>query len=164
MYNILQIPFKSTQNTKLRWFQTRINHRVLGTNKFLYRIRKSDNNLCTFCEGEEETIEYLLWECNDVQNLLNNFEEFVSETLHITFSFQKQNFILGMIAGKQTENLILLQIKYYIYTMRCINKQLSLHGLVSSVKNCILTNKEIACSKNNLEKFRNLWGSWLNMI
>ena len=62
IYSILRIPFKTTTNTKLRWFQFRINNRILCTNKFLYRIRKSDNQLCTFCSEEEETIEHLLWE------------------------------------------------------------------------------------------------------
>ena len=35
---IFKLPFIVAQNTKLQWLQYRINQRILGTNKFLYKI------------------------------------------------------------------------------------------------------------------------------
>ena len=47
---IFNIPYSCTVDTKLRWFQFRLIHRILGTNSFLFKINKTDTNLCTFCK------------------------------------------------------------------------------------------------------------------
>jgi hypothetical protein len=60
---IFKLPFIVTQNTKLKWLQYRINQRIPGTNKFLYKIKVKDNDFCTFCQEDEETIEHLFWNC-----------------------------------------------------------------------------------------------------
>ena len=36
---LLELPFKSTKDTNLRWLQMRINHRILGTNYLLSKIK-----------------------------------------------------------------------------------------------------------------------------
>lgn len=38
------------------------------------RIYIKDTDFCTFCEKESETIEHILWECEVVQDLLNDFD------------------------------------------------------------------------------------------
>ena len=48
-------PFKTTSDTKLRWFQCRLLHRMITTNMFLLTVNKAENNLCTFCKGTPET-------------------------------------------------------------------------------------------------------------
>ena len=59
---IFKLPFIVTQNTKLQWLiQYRINQRILGTNKFLYKIKIKDNAFCTFCQED------LFWNCEIVQ-------------------------------------------------------------------------------------------------
>ena len=62
--NIYRLPFYCTQNSKLQWFQYRINHHIVVTNKFLFKIGKSDSQMCTFCDISEESILHLLWECS----------------------------------------------------------------------------------------------------
>ena len=164
---ILHIPFKTTKNTKLKWFQYRVNHRILCTNKFLNKIGNAENGLCTFCNESDETIEHLLWECTKIQDLLTEFEDFCFETLQIRILFNKQTFLLGKYStgtNFQAENLILLHTKYYVYSMRCLSKQLSLQGLILSIKNCILTQHQIAVSEGNLLKFRNTWKNWQKLL
>jgi hypothetical protein len=58
---MLKLPFIVTQNTKLQWLQYSINQRILGTNKFLYKIKIKDNAFCTFCQEDEETIDTMLF-------------------------------------------------------------------------------------------------------
>ena len=47
------LPFNCTCDTKLRWFQFRLVHRILGVNSFLSKIGRKNSNLCTFCKMEE---------------------------------------------------------------------------------------------------------------
>jgi hypothetical protein len=67
---IFKLPFIVTQNTKLQWLQYRINQRILGTNKFLYKIKVKDDAFCTFCQEDEETIDHIFWNCEIVQAFL----------------------------------------------------------------------------------------------
>ena len=74
--NIDTLPFKLLLGSKLKWFQYRINHYILITNKVIYKIGLSDTPLCTFCKNEPENILHLLWECPVTQGLLSRFPEY----------------------------------------------------------------------------------------
>ena len=63
---IFNTPFKCTTNVKLRWFQFRLIHRILGTNAFLFKIGKTDSSLCTFCSNASETLIHIFCHCNVV--------------------------------------------------------------------------------------------------
>ena len=67
---IYKLPFKTTLDSKMQWFQTRINHRIVGTNWLLNKINSKNNHNCCFCRHSTETIEHLLYECKYVQTLL----------------------------------------------------------------------------------------------
>ena len=84
----------STNDRKITWFQTRINHFILGTNSLVSKITVSVNDRCTFCKSQIETIEHLFWECEKTQNLLVQFEALI-ETKQIQLNYNKQSFILG---------------------------------------------------------------------
>ena len=56
------IPFKCIYETKLRWFQYRINQRILSTNTFLHKINISDSDKCSFCHQEPETLVHLFYD------------------------------------------------------------------------------------------------------
>jgi hypothetical protein len=73
---IMQLLFMNTKSAKLQWLQFRINHHILTTNTFLFKIGLKDNKLCNFCESHEETIYHILWECLNIQDLLKRFVEF----------------------------------------------------------------------------------------
>ena len=84
------LPFRLTKNTKLQWFQFRINHKILSTNSFLQKIKLKDTNTCTFCRSKTETIEHILWDCEIVQALLDDFVTFCSNKIHGHISFAKK--------------------------------------------------------------------------
>ena len=46
--HVFSVPFTCTVDSKLKWFQFRLIHRVLGTNSFLCKIHKLDSNVYTF--------------------------------------------------------------------------------------------------------------------
>jgi hypothetical protein len=51
---------------------------ILGTNKFLYKIKVKDNAFCTFCQEDEETIEHLFWNCEILQAFIFNSNRFLN--------------------------------------------------------------------------------------
>ena len=58
------IPCKVTLNQRLRHFQFRILHRILGVNKLLSDMGIPTNYRCSLCSDSIETISHLFWECN----------------------------------------------------------------------------------------------------
>ena len=55
-----RLPFECTKISKLGIFQFKLLHRRLATNDFLKKIKLRDNDLCNFCQIEEETLIHLL--------------------------------------------------------------------------------------------------------
>ena len=48
----------------LKDFQIKINNKILVTKTFLHEIRKVEDNLCSYCKREPETILHLFVECD----------------------------------------------------------------------------------------------------
>ncbi len=113
-------PFRTTPDTKLRWFQFRILHNIIAANSFLAKIRVSSSDKCGFCNNETETIPHLFWHCSHVQNFWKLFSEMLKEkcphscnlnlNLELVIFGVKDNFI-----SDETLDLILLLAKFYVY-------------------------------------------------
>ena len=48
--NIFELPFKVSQESKLRWLQFRILHRLFPCNYYLHRLKLVDSPLCDFLQ------------------------------------------------------------------------------------------------------------------
>ena len=111
--------FKTSVDTRLRWFQTRILHRLIATQKFLYNCKIADSPQCVFCSEEIETIQHLFWQCKitnkfwmDVLSLLK------VKCLHQDLTFTEELILFGISDNVETNkiiDLIVLHAKYYIF-------------------------------------------------
>ena len=54
------------KEVKLRDFQFKINNQIFVTNTFLFKTKKKENNLCSYCNQEAESITHLLFHCETV--------------------------------------------------------------------------------------------------
>ena len=59
---------KDIKEVKLADFQYKINNNILVTNSFLFKIKKINNNRCSYCNDHRETIEHLLLNCTKVKS------------------------------------------------------------------------------------------------
>ena len=93
---IFSDPFKITKDSTDQWFQSRINHKILATNTYLYKIKLIGDPKCTFCNKTDETIEHLLWECEHVKSFLNEtISWLIQHGIYITLN--EKSFIFGKI-------------------------------------------------------------------
>ena len=53
--------FSKTRNSQFKTL-----HRIIATNDFLNKVDIVDNNLCTFCDLEIETLEHLFYHCTAI--------------------------------------------------------------------------------------------------
>ena len=54
-------------NNGLKYFHSRIENRIISTNAILNTIGISDDDSCSLCHSEVETIVHLFWHCRKVQ-------------------------------------------------------------------------------------------------
>ena len=157
---IYRLPFISFCSIKMRWFQFRINHFILGTNKLLFKIGKCDSQLCTFCDSDIETIIHVLWECDVVQNFIKSISDYLARK-NLIFEPTRDNFIFGSPSEDlDCHNNILVTIKFYIYKTKCLNKPLNLQSLLFDVRNLYVTSKIISIKSGKFDVFSRKWNTW----
>jgi hypothetical protein len=79
---------------------------------------------------------HLLWECENVQILLEALDNWTLKNGNFTLIYNKKTFILGYHKEKNSliSNKSLLAIKYYIYTYRCLSKKVYVFHLSKPAK------------------------------
>ena len=70
-------PFQCTNICKLLVFQFKLFYRRLATNNFLRKINISNNDVCSFCQREEETLIHLFWNCTVTSLFWQAFKEWL---------------------------------------------------------------------------------------
>lgn len=164
---IYMLPFKTTAETKLQWFQFQMLHRLSATNYYLNICGIKDSTLCSYCNQLPETLDHLFSECYLIKDLWFEVEHWLKSTLDIDINTSRNSILFGKLNNvrlHRLENLIILIIKYYIYTNKFTpSKRLSFETLKKNVisrlyvekfillKNCKY-NEFNKCLKNALQK------------
>ena len=106
-------------DNKLKWLQIRIFYRIIPTNRLLKLQRIKESELCTFCQGQTETIQHLFWACIHVNAFWQRIEDRIKDTCatQIHCNFSERLVILGCEGNVQdiVLELIILYGKYFIY-------------------------------------------------
>ena len=160
---------KTTTDTQLKWFQTRLLYRILPTQKYLYLLKIVDSPLCTFCNGEQETIIHLFWDCPFVQSFwVDILHWFMDKCAHCrNFSFSESLVLFGLkenVKTDKTMDLLILLGKYHIYKCK-INKTIPNVNLFQKyVKQRFYIEKYMSTISGMFDKFTANWCSYRNLI
>ena len=111
-------PYKVTKSTKLWIFQQKILHKILPTNKWLFKCNLSVSPYCSFCHLCIESIEHLLWECTYSKNLWLKLQEWLDTPLGIKHNFTKEDTLLGNSDSPSYIENIKLITKHFIYSSK----------------------------------------------
>ena len=65
---VYQLAFQCTKSSKLITFNCKLLHRRLATNTFLKKIRVLEDDKCTFCQSEAESLFFFFWKCEITQD------------------------------------------------------------------------------------------------
>ena len=155
----------SYNDKTLQWFQLRINHHILATNKYLHKIKYIDNPTCTFCAEQVETIHHLLWDCKHTKVLIQDLKSWLADN-NIFINITEIPFLFGL-HNKSTsivEQLILLETKYYIFFSRCSKSSLNLTALKRRLQLLYDTNKKAPVFENNVENFFQIWTQYRELL
>ena len=158
---VYEVPFLTTIENQLRAFQIKINHNILYTNYQLFKWGIVENENCTFCNQQTETLVHIFCKCAKIQNLWLNiviqfgniFDRKPSET----------EILLGMkyidtVTPKlRMANHILLLAKHFIYSCRGKNNQPVFQNFVNCLKEKERLEYYIAKRNNKLQIHEEKW-------
>ena len=147
-----------TRSTRTRMFHYKLINRILATNQFLKIINIKDDDSCTFCTQEIETLTHIFWHCEKVQLFINHVKSDLRAEYQIILPVNVQNWFF-LTDLKAIEALIVTLAKVVIYEARLGEKLPN----VVHFKNKIRQEAEIeytaARSSNKTELFEKKWGS-----
>ena len=156
-------PFKLNIGTKLQWFQTKINHRILPTRKFLHKIKYIQNPNCHFC-NQEETISHMLWSCQETQSLIRDFSRWL-RIKNINLTFTEELFIFNIGNTYSTADLhIFIIMKNYIFISKRQNQSLSMAALKNRINYFFKLGQYTATKNNDLYNFEHKWQKYKEVL
>ena len=155
-------PFRSTNSTALQWFQIRINHNILPTKKYLYKIKATVDPFCHTCK-EEENITHLLWSCPATQTFLKQIQDYLQRN-GITHKFTERSFIFNIDCLSAEELNFNLKLKQYIFVNKYHKKPLSYIAAINKIKYQYEPLKHIAFRNNKIDSFMKKWDKYANIL
>ena len=92
-----------TDEIRLRWFNIRILHRIIATNKYLFRCRIKNSPLCSLIQNEIETVEHLVFNCDRIKDIWSQVESWIKERVDLDVNFTIKDIILNTYQTNRSE-------------------------------------------------------------
>ena len=89
----------------------------IATNSFLHKLNLIDNDLCSFCKSEKETISHIFYDCVHTKAFWADFVKWYS-VIENDYKISKRIVLLGNVDGSCLENFLILLAKKHIYYAR----------------------------------------------
>lgn len=148
---------KQIKEVKLADFQFKVNNKILVTNSFLFKIKKIESNLCSYCKEHIETIDHLFLKCVKVKEFWNSLNIWLNEHCNISLYLEDRNIIFSMQPQGDIEDFLLCLAKYYIYKNKFTKNSLNIQSFIALLQSKFLSAKYIANIHNQFAKFMKKW-------
>lgn len=154
---------KYINDMKLRDFQFKINHKILVTKSFLYKIKKTQNNICSYCKKESESIIHLFCHCEVTSQFWDTIKTWLQREANLRLELNEK-YILFSSTGSLLLNHIFIIAKYYIYKTKFSSDVLTFQGFLSFLKLKFKNEMYISKLKSRFDKFLEKWSSLYNYL
>ena len=154
-YNLV---IKDLKEVALKDFQFKLINKILVTKSFLHRIGKIDENQCSYCANQAETISHLFTECEKVTRFWQLLRTWILERINLNFDIDSKAIIFSYQNKNKLLSFISVLAKQYIYRNKFMNHELNLNVFISLLEKKFQCEKYIAFINNNIGNFFFKWG------
>jgi hypothetical protein len=153
---------------KLKWFQLRLVHRILGTNVVLHSMGVVPHNLCSFCDEERESILHIFCSCKHVKHFWNNFKEALFDSGIVNNEFVWSDCLILFsqditVLRPQTFDYAITVAKFFIYKCKC-EKVLPRFGDFKRYFKANYDVQKFIAMKNLDVRFDDNWSAWKQIL
>ena len=152
------IPFQSTLDTNMRWFQIKVLNRILYMKDALYRFGMVADTTCTFCNSNVEDILHFYCFCNYSNIIWSKLECWILNSTGVKITLSNQNKLFGFCGlNNNALNCILIVVRQEIYFAKLQNKLPLFEQIVSAVRRYYEMEKYIYQTNLKERKFVKKW-------
>ena len=153
------------KEVKLKDFQFKLNNKILASKSFLLRINKIDNNLCSYCGNNPETLMHLFVDCQKVKAFWRALRLWLQRHANLKIDIlNHKNLIFSWHKENSLSNNLLVVAKYYIYKTKFTSRQLSMAGFKQLLKRKFENEKYTAKINNKYVNFLSKWSALYNQL
>ena len=146
--------YSSTNDTKLRSLQYKIIHRRYPTKDFLFKIKITDDDLCSFCNNEKETLEHVFYKCKTTRKFQNDLIETFDDILE---EDSLEFFLMGSNQCGRAANFIALFQRNYIHLCRYKEGKPDVKNFIGQLKSRLKIEQLAATIGSYREIFEKVW-------
>lgn len=152
---------RELKEVKLQEFQYKINNYILVTKSFLFKINKIDNDRCSFCNLESETIPHIFIHCDKVKEFWLSLQTWLQTHSNISLQLTKKNLIFSKQANKRQDlqNYILVLAKYFIYKTKFFMNRLRMDNFITYLKRKFCDEMYLNKVNNTFDNFISKWSA-----
>ena len=163
------IKTNNIKETKLKWFQIRINNRILVNNSILMSMGITATNVCNFCNQEKDTLLHYLWNCVHVKHFWTDFENMLKNycTHCDRLTLSPSLALLGKDNNLRTDkpfDFILLHAKYFIYKCRLNKTRPRIEMFKTDLQFLYNVDKHVHTIEMSMDKFYRKWLPYRNIL
>ena len=148
---------KTRARINLQYFQYQVLTRTLVTNKKLKQFKISEDDNCSFCNNEAETIEHLFFYCPKINDLWGKYIKWVQSVNYNKIELDIKLILLGPKKIDPLLFTIITIVKQIIYKKRHKNKAPTLAQIQCILKYHMNIERYIAMCNNRIPHFLGKW-------
>ena len=152
---VFTLPHKVALEPYVKAFQYKVLNSILYTNTKLYKIGYTEQDKCTFCNTEPETLHHFLFHCPHSNLFWKDCEQYVFAITKQNKVLNLQDIIIGSIDSSSCPllNYLILIGKLYLWDCRRKRLLLCIEGFKFKLKMKYQIEKYIYTKNNNLSTF-----------
>ena len=155
---------RNTQEVKLKDFQFKINNHILVTKSFLYKINKTDNDRCSLCDRDSETISHLFYHCDKAKEFWSALKNWLQVNGNINLDLTIKTVLFFKNKENKILNHLLILARYFIYKTKFITNYITIETFLSYLRRTYQTKKYISRLHNKHEKFQCKWSKLSHIL
>ena len=131
------------------------------------KIKILDNDTCSLCNNECETILHMFCMCEKVLHVWSELSLHIYATTSKRTGFNVRNIMFGelpFVRDNYVINFIILYTKQYIFRCFKSGKQPHLLGLIPFLKTQYSVEKYVYVKNESVDKFNSLWEQWKALL
>ncbi len=157
-FNILQ---EFVKDNSIKNIQFKILHRILPTNRLLYKMKIINYNCCYICSTYIETLDHMFFECMEIRNIwLRLFDDLSLKEKFENLEVNKNNILFGFrndVNDVSGLNVFFILVKKYLFECKQFERKVSYDGVKNYLIYQCKIQKSVSKNANREWGFLDAW-------
>ena len=123
-----------------------------------------NDNRCSFCQQEDETIVHLFWDCIHVYTFIAELKTMLRQIMNNELHFSKAEFILGSHQMKPCINITFMIAKSHIFSCKMREYRPSINVFKNKLMHWLLAEKYNSKKNSFIQNIITIWKDFIILL